>query len=270
MASKKAKFYTLITGGSAGIGYELAKLFAKDGRNLVIVARSKKDLEQVAQSISSTYKVDVIPLAKDLFNRKSAFEIYDFVKSQGIEIDILVNDAGQGQYGEFINTELEREIEIIELNIISLITLTKLFLIDMVGRKSGKILNLASIASKVPGPFQAVYHGTKAFVHSFTEAIRAEVKEAGIVITSLLPGATATDFFKKADMLESKIVQDPDKLSDPADVAMDGYNALMNGDDMVISGIKNKMQIAMSNIMPDEAVAQNMYKQQEPVSNDSK
>ena len=270
MVKKQQKPYTLITGGTSGIGYELAKLFAKDGHNLVIVARSQQELDEVVKSLRSTYKIEVIPLAKDLFNRKAAYEVYDFVKSKGIEIDILVNDAGQGQYGEFINTELEREVEIIELNIISVVTLTKLFLIDMVGRKSGKILNVASIASKVPGPFQAVYHGTKAFVHSFTEAIRAEVKESGVVITSLLPGATATDFFRKADMLQSKVVQDPDKLSDPADVAMDGYNALMNGDDMVISGFKNKVQVAMSNVTPDEMVAKNMYKQQEPVNENSK
>jgi short-subunit dehydrogenase len=270
MTKNQKKPFALITGGTSGIGYELAKLLAKDGHNLVIVARSQEELDRVSKELSSAYKVQVIILAKDLFKRKAAFEVYDFVKIQGIEIDILVNDAGQGQYGEFINTELEREVDIIELNIISLVTLTKLFLIDMVGRKSGKILNLASIASKVPGPFQAVYHGTKAFVHSFTEAIRAEVKESGVVITSLLPGATATDFFRKADMLQSKVVQDPSKLSDPADVAMDGYNALMNGDDMVVSGFKNKMQVAMSNVTPDEIVAKNMYKQQEPVDQNSK
>lgn len=270
MSKKQQKPYALITGGTSGIGYELAKLLVKDGHNLVIVARSREELEEVETSFKSTYKVEVIPLAKDLFNRKAAFEVYDFVKSKGIQIDILINDAGQGQYGEFINTDLKREVDIIELNIISLVTLTKLFLIDMVGRKSGRILNLASVASKVPGPFQAVYHGTKAFVHSFTEAIRAEIKESGVGIASLLPGATATDFFRKADMLDSKAVQDPDKLSDPADVAMDGYNALMNGDDMVISGFKNKMQIAISNVTPDEMVAKNMYKQQEPVSENEK
>jgi short-subunit dehydrogenase len=261
---KKEKSYTLITGGTSGIGYELARLLAKDGHNLMIVARSQEELDRIAHELASAYSVTVVTLSKDLFKRKAAFEVYDFVKSQGIQIDILVNDAGQGQYGEFINTDLERELDIIELNIVSLVTLTKLFLIDMVGRKSGKILNLASIASKVPGPFQSVYHGTKAFVHSFTEAIRAEVKDSGVTVTSLLPGATATDFFRKADMMQSKIVQDMNKLSDPADVAMDGYNALMNGDDMVVSGLKNKMQVAMSNIMPDEIVAENMYKQQEP------
>ncbi|PLK42484.1 SDR family oxidoreductase [Emticicia sp. TH156] len=269
MSKKHQQPYALITGGTSGIGYELARLLAKDGHNLIIVARSHKKLDEAVRSLSSAYQIQVIPLAKDLFKRKAAFEVYDFVKSQGIEIDILINDAGQGQYGEFINTDLEREIDIIELNIISLVTLTKLFLIDMVGRKNGKILNLASIASKVPGPFQSVYHGTKAFVHSFTEAIRAEVKESGVVITSLLPGATATDFFRKANMLESKVIQDPGKLSDPADVALDGYKALLDGDDMVISGLKNKIQVAMSNLMPDEIVAEKMYNQQKPVEKDS-
>lgn len=264
MSKKKQQPYVLITGGTSGIGYELARLLAKDGYNLLIVARGQQELDRAAHEIKSAYQVEVLTLAKDLFKRKAAFEVYDFVKQQGIRVDILVNDAGQGQYGEFINTDLAREIDIIELNIISLVTLTKLFLIEMVGRKNGRILNLASIASKVPGPFQSVYHGTKAFVHSFTEAIRAEVKESGVTVTSLLPGATATDFFRKADMLQSKIVQDVNKLADPADVAMDGYNALMNGDDMVVSGLKNKMQVAMSNLMPDEIATQNMYKQQEP------
>jgi len=259
----KTQQYVLITGGTSGIGYELARLLAKDGYNLVIVARGQEELDRTAHELTLAYKIKVITLSKDLFDRKAAFEVYDFVKSKGIRIDILVNDAGQGQYGEFIHTDLERELSIIQLNIASLVVLTKLFLIEMVERKSGKILNLASIASKVPGPLQAVYHGTKAFVHSFTEAIRSEVKESGVVVTSLLPGATATDFFRKADMLRSKTVQDG-KLGDPADVAMDGYNALMNGDDMVVSGFKNKVQIAMSNVMPDEMVADNMHKQQAP------
>ena len=121
----------------------------------------------------------------------------------------------------------------------------------MTARGDGKILNVSSIASKIPGPYQSVYHGTKAFVHSFTEAIRSEVKDSGVTITALLPGATDTDFFNKADMLEAKIVQEG-KLDDPAKVAKDGYDALMRGDDKVISGFKNKMQVAMSNVMPDD------------------
>jgi hypothetical protein len=130
-------------------------------------------------------------------------------------------------------------------------------------------LNLASIAGKMPGPLQSVYHGTKAFIHSWTEAIRSELKDSGITVTSLLPGATDTDFFNKAEMQESKIVQE-EKLADPADVAKDGYEALMSGDDMVISGMKNKMQVGMSDLMPDSMVADKMKKQQEPVNKDKK
>jgi short-subunit dehydrogenase len=132
----------------------------------------------------------------------------------------------------------------------------------MVNNNAGKILNIASIASKVPGPYQSVYHGTKAFVHSFTEAIRAELEGYDITITSLLPGATNTNFFDKAGMEESKILEQ--ELSDPAKVAADGFNALMKGDDMVISGLKNKVQVAMSNVTPDSTVAKQMLKQQEP------
>ena len=124
---------------------------------------------------------------------------------------------------------------------------------------------MASIAGKVPGPLQAVYHGTKAFVHSFTEAIRDEVKDKGVVITSLLPGATDTDFFNKADMQDAKIVKEG-KLGNPEKVARDGFNALMREDDMVVSGMKNKMQVAMGNIMPDETAAKQMHKQQAPVN----
>ncbi|MEO6547701.1 MAG: SDR family oxidoreductase [Ferruginibacter sp.] len=259
--------YALVTGGTSGIGYELAKLLAKDGYNLIIVARTQEELDRTANELNSTYNVEVISLSKDLFERKAAFEVYDFVKAKGLQIDVLVNDAGQGEYGEFVETNLEREMDIIQLNIISVVALTKLFLRDMVDRKEGKILNVASIAGKIPGPLQSVYHGTKAFVHSFTEAIRSEVKDKGVVVTSLLPGATATDFFNKAGMQEAKNVQNG-KLSDPSDVALDGYKALMSDDDMVVSGFKNKAQVAMGNIMPDEKVADMVHKQQAPITED--
>jgi uncharacterized protein len=124
-------------------------------------------------------------------------------------------------------------------------------------------MNLSSVASKIPGPWQSVYHGTKAFVQSFTEAIRSEVKDSNVTITALLPGATDTDFFNKAEMEESKIVQDG-KLDDPADVAKDGYEAMMSGEDKVISGWKNKMQVAMANVTSDSLAADKMKKQQAP------
>ena len=255
--------YALVTGATSGIGYELAKLLAKDGYNLVIVARGQEALDHTAKELTEAYHVEVLTIARDLFEKDAAFELYDLVRGKGLQIDILVNNAGQGQYGEFINTDIYREIDIIQLNITSLVVLTKLFLIDMVDRGKGRILNVASVAGKIPGPLQSVYHGTKAFVHSFTEAIRNEVKDTGVTITSLLPGATQTDFFNKADMLEAKNIQEG-KLADAADVAKDGYEALMKGDDMVVSGFKNKMQVAMSNIMPDEMVAAKVHHQQAP------
>ena len=256
--------YALITGATSGIGYELAKLFARDNYNLVIVSRDQQELDNKAAEFTQL-GVEVITIAKDLFKREDAFSLYDDVKSKGIQIDVLVNDAGQGVYGEFKDTDIQRELDIIDLNISALVILTKCFLQDMTARNSGKILNLASIASKTPGPWQSVYHGTKAFVLSFTEAIREELKESDITITALLPGATATDFFSKADMLDSKAVQDPDALSDPADVAKDGYDALMAGKDKVVSGLKNKIQTSMGNVMPDSMLAHQMYEQQKPV-----
>lgn len=253
----------LITGATSGIGYELAKLFVNDGYNLVLVGREQTTLDAKAAEFRAR-GAEVVTLVRDLFDREAAFSVYDEVKAKGLIVDVLVNDAGQGVYGEFKDTDIQRELSIIDLNISSLVILTKSFLTDMLARGEGKILNVASIASKVPGPWQSVYHATKAFVLSFTEAIRAENKDSGITITALMPGATDTDFFTKADMTESKVVQDKDALSDPADVAKDGYEALMTGTDKVISGFKNKVQINMGNLTPDSLLADQMYKKQEP------
>lgn len=261
----KTKNYVLITGGSEGIGYELARVFAQNGHNLLLVARHEEELEQARESLAK-FGVDVLTSKKDLFNVADAFALHDEIDQKGIVIDVLVNNAGQGLYGEFETTDVHRELQIIQLNIASLVVLTKLFLQDMLLRGEGKILNLSSVASKIPGPWQSVYHGTKAFVQSFTEAIRSEVKHKGIVITALLPGATDTDFFNKAGMTNSKTVQEGE-LADPAIVAGDGYRALMNNEDMVISGFTNKMNVIMGNIMPDEAVAEKTYKKQAPVTN---
>jgi short-subunit dehydrogenase len=263
------KRYALVTGGTSGIGYELAKLLAKDGYNLIIVSRNQKDLDRVSKELSQQFDVEILTKSKDLFNVDNAFELYNELKDENLQIEILINDAGQGQYGEFIETNIQRELDIINLNISSLVVLTKLFLKDMVNLGQGKIMNLSSIASKTPGPWQSVYHGTKAFVQSFTEAIRSETKESGVTITALLPGATDTDFFNKAGMLASKIVADGE-LDDAAKVAQDGYEALMKGDDMVVSGAKNKLQVAMGNVTPDSALADKMKKKQAPVGADEK
>jgi uncharacterized protein len=257
----------LITGATSGIGYELAKIFAQNGYDLVIVSRDEGSLKNTASQLQQQFGIKVVPIQQDLFEPEGPFKLYEKISAGKIKIDILVNDAGQGLYGEFTTTDIHRELQIIQLNIASLVVLTKLFLVEMVARQNGKILNLSSIASKTPGPLQSVYHGTKAFVQSFTEAIREEVKHKGVTLTALLPGATATDFFNKAGMLDAKNVKEGE-LADPVKVAQDGYDALMNGDDKVISGFANKVQVAMSNILPETAVAANVHKKQAPVSSE--
>ncbi|RFZ84447.1 SDR family oxidoreductase [Mucilaginibacter terrenus] len=261
---ENTKGYALITGASSGIGYELAKLFAKDQYNLIIVGRNQAELESKAAEFRQN-GVDVISIEKDLFNREEVFQLCEEVSSRNLLVDVLVNDAGQGVYGLFKDNDIKRELKIIDLNIGALTILTKHFLKEMVSRNQGKILNLASIASTTPGPWQAVYHGTKAYVLSITEAIREEIKDTEVTITALLPGPVDTDFFNKADMQSSRIVQDKSSLSDPADVAKDGYDALMSGTDKIVSGFKNKVTVAMSNITPDTTVAHMMNEMQKPV-----
>ena len=255
--------YALITGATSGIGYELAKLFAKDQYNLVIVARRAEELEAKAAEFKQQFGVEVVTIAQDLSQREGPFAVYETVKAIGIQVDVLVNDAGQGQYGEFIETDINRELEIIDLNISAYVILTKCFLKEMVARKEGKILMVSSIGGELPGPLQAVYHATKAFVSSFSEAIQNETKDTNVTITKLLPGVTDTDFFNKADMLEAKMIKEGSK-ADPAEVAKDGYEALMAGELEVISGLKNKAMVAGSKVMPDSMVAERMHQMAKP------
>ncbi len=257
--------YALITGATVGIGYELAKLFAQDGYNIIAVARTEADLNRVANEFRKKYGVQVEVMAKDLFGETAAKELYNDVKSRGLEVEVLVNDAGQGVYGLFVDTDIDKQLEMIHLNINSLTVLTYSFLKDMVARNSGKILQLGSVVSEVPAPYQAVYGGTKAYVLAFTEALRSELKDTDVIITALQPGATDTDFFNKAGAQDSKMVEDKSKLADPAKVAKDGFDALMSGDNKVVSGFKNKAQITMANVTPDTMLADKMKKQSEPV-----
>jgi hypothetical protein len=254
--------YALVTGATSGIGYELAKLFAEDGHNLIIVARTEEDLQQKASEFRQQYGIDVVTISKDLFQPGAPFELYEEVKRRNLLVDVLVNDAGQGQYGLFVEADITRLLEIIQLNVTALTVLTHLFLKDMVARNEGKILQLASIASELPGPWQAVYHASKAYVLHLTEGLIRELKDSAVTMTALQPGATDTDFFNKADMQESKILDT--KLSDPAKVAKDGYQALMKGDDKIVSGLKNKIMVGSSNVMPDTVVAAQMDKLQQP------
>lgn len=255
----------LITGGTSGIGRELANCFAQDNYNLVLVARSQQELDQAAREIKQQHGVEVTTIAKDLFKREAPFEVVEQIKASGTQIDVLVNDAGQGQYGTFDTTDINRELDIIQLNIGAYVVFTKLYLQEMLSRGEGRILLVGSIAGELPGPLQAVYHGTKAFVNSFVESIQNENKDKGVTITNLLPGLTDTDFFNKADMTRAKNVAEKSGMSSPADVAKDGYKALMAGENRVISGLMNKVQVTASNVLPDELVAANVHSQSKPV-----
>jgi len=257
------KTYALITGGSTGFGWEFAKLCAGDGYNLVLVARNSSELERAAAELRDRHNIDVVTLSKDLFLEDSAHGIYEEVRSRGLDVEILINNAGQGDYGPFAESNLQRDLDLIQLNITSLVVLTRLFLDDMRARGRGRILQVSSILGQIPTPLMAVYGATKAFVLQFSQALAAELKDSGISITVLQPGASDTDFFHKAGAEATKEYQEA-ALSDPADVARDGYEALMGGDQRIISGAKNKVMAALTNITPDKLNAANMQKQLQP------
>jgi short-subunit dehydrogenase len=199
----------LITGATSGIGYELAKLFAKDSFNLILVARKEEDLRKTASELTQGNKMEITTIAKDLFDVNASQEIYNEVKAKGLHVSVLVNDAGQGEYGFFTEIDTKRDIDIINLNVIAPVLLTKLFLKDMIEAKDGKILNLASIVSKNPTPLLSVYSATKAFIYSFSMSLRNELKDSGVSVTALLPGSTDTDFFKKAGLTQRKSMTIP-------------------------------------------------------------
>ncbi len=245
--------YALITGATSGIGYEIAKLFAEDGYNLIIVGRFTETLEETATKFTH-YGVRVIPIVADLAFPEQAIRVHETVKAQNILVNALVNDAGQANHGFFAATDLEKDLYDIQLNISSLVVLTKLFLRDMLGRNMGRILLLGSIGSIYPAPLQAVYGGTKAFILSFGEALANELKDTDVTITTLLPGPTDTDFFNKAGAQASRMAQDVPQ-SDPAEVAKDGYKAMMKGETKIMSGVKNKIMAGLSNVLPDSTQA---------------
>ncbi|GAB2570433.1 SDR family NAD(P)-dependent oxidoreductase [Spirosoma areae] len=256
----------LITGASSGIGRELTRLFAKDGYNLVLVGRDEDTLEQQAGNFQNQYGTQTTILSKDLSDPKAPDEIYAETNEKGLQIDVLVNDAGFGEYGQFATeTDLQRELDIVQTNATALMHLTKLYLKDMVARNDGKILMLGSEVSVAPSPMMAVYGATKAFIKSFGESIRSELKGNGsnVTITVLMPGATNTNFFKTAGAAHVKGA-DPNKTANPADVAKVGYDALMAGDDHVVAGWMNKARVAMAHILPDPLVAANARRDMMP------
>ncbi|WP_298737756.1 SDR family oxidoreductase [uncultured Chitinophaga sp.] len=255
--------YAVITGATSGIGYELAKLFAADSYNLILVARSEERLQQVTDRLKQQYSVEITPIPRDLFIPGAAKEVYEQVKALNITVDVLVNDAGQGEWGPFVETTLERDIDIIQLNIISLLTLTKLFLQDMIVRNEGKILQVGSEAGTTPMPLLSVYAATKAFVISFSAALTEELRDKNITVTVLLPGATDTDFFHKAHQDQAVVYRDKE-LASPEDVAKDGYEALMKGESKVISGARTKMHVMMNDLLGARKSAVFGRKQNEP------
>lgn len=243
----------LITGASSGIGYELVKLFANDGNNLVLVARNEARLNEIANEIrNQNSNLNVHVIAKDLAVDGAAAEVYNETRNLGIEVNYLINDAGIGQRGLFWDTDFEKDKEVIHLNIISLVHLTKLYLKDMQARNEGKILQVASIAAYQPTPLLAVYAATKAFVLSFGDALINELKDTNITLTSLIPGPTDTDFFNKADAENTVAAQ---KTQDAAEVAKEGYDAFLKGDHHAVSSAMVGAQAAMSTALPNEAVS---------------
>jgi uncharacterized protein len=228
----------LITGASNGIGLELAKLHASKGGNLVLVARNKSKLDELKTELESQYKVSVYTIGKDLSANNSAQEVYDETTKQNIQIDYLINNAGFGNFGMFIETDWNKELQMINLNITTLTHFTKLYLQDMVKRSSGKIMNVASTAAFQSGPTMAVYYATKAYVLSFSEAVDNEVSDKGVTITTLCPGATESGFQAAAAMEESNLVKGK-KLPTSKEVAEYGYKAMMKGKTVAIHGLMN-------------------------------
>jgi short-subunit dehydrogenase len=224
----------LITGASAGIGYELAKLFARDGYNLVLVARSADKLAQLSAELEKAYKIRATVVAADLSRPGEPDQVFTTTQKTGIEVDVLVNNAGFGQFGFYVETDLQEELGQIQLNISSLTHLTKLYVRPMVERRRGRILNVASTAAFQPGPLMAVYYATKAYVLSFSEALSNELQGTGVTVTCLCPGPTTTEFFKRASM---DLIKAP--AMDAKTVAEIGYRAMLKGKPTVIAGRMN-------------------------------
>ena len=238
----------LITGASSGIGLELAREFARNGHPLIITATNEAELNEVAAELTREHGVAVHVIALDLKTPAATEEIFNRASNIG-PVDILVNNAGFGQKGDFWSIPLERDLGMLRVNVEAVLRLTKLFLPGMMERRKGRILNTASIAGFEPGPGLATYHATKAFVLSLSESLATELQDTGVTLTALCPGATDTDFFEKADMVNSKIFQKGNVMA-PQDVAKAAYKALMNGDRVVITGGVNKAIVYSRHLMP--------------------
>jgi short-subunit dehydrogenase len=245
----------LITGASGGIGLELAKEFAAAGHDVVLVARGKDRLVPLASELEAAHGVAAWVVAADLAEPTAPMAIYEQVQRLGITVDTLVNNAGFGTNGPFAETDLDAELQMLQVNATALTHLTKLFLRDMLARRRGRIMNVASTAAFQPGPYMAVYYATKAYVLSFSEALAAELQGSGVTVSVLCPGPTSTGFQARARMDETRLMRIP-WMMDAATVARLGYRGLMAGKTIVIPGIANRLLAFSVRLAPRAFVRQ--------------
>jgi uncharacterized protein len=256
----------IVTGASSGIGYELAKQFAHRGFDLVIAAENVK-IADAAEELAAL-GVQVTAIQADLSTEDGVNQLYGTITATGKPVDAAAINAGIGVGGAFAETALEDDLRLVDLNVRSAVHLAKLVVRDMVARRTGKILFTSSIAATQPGPFQATYNASKAFLLSFSEALRNELKDTGVTVTALMPGPTDTEFFERADLLDTKLGQA--KKDDPAEVAEQGVEALLSGKDHVVAGsVKNKLSAASAKVTPEAAKAALHRKMSEPGSAES-
>jgi uncharacterized protein len=252
----------LITGASSGIGYDLCPLFAADKYDLVIVARNKSKLEEIAIQLTKQYQINVIPIVMDLSATDSADMLYAEIEKQSLEIKVLANNAGFGLLGEFATADYQRINEMMSLNMITLTKLTRLLVPEMLGRGSGKILNVASTAGFQPGPLMAVYYASKAYVLSFSEALANEIKGSGVTVTTLCPGPTETLFQEVAGANKTLLFSKANMMSSP-EVALAGYRGMLKGKRLVIPGFRNKLLVVLVKFLPRSWVLMFVRKIQE-------
>jgi len=245
----------LITGASAGIGRDLAGLFAADGWRLILVARRADVLRELEASLRRAHGTETFILPMDLADRESPERIHKAVAKEGLAVDALVNNAGFGSFGPFVESAPAPQIEMIQVNVSALVHLTRLFLPGMVERRSGRILNVASLAAFQPGPLMAVYYATKAFVLSFSEGLTEELRGTGVTVTALCPGPTRTEFGKRADTEGTRLMSGSVlKVATSGPVALAGYRAMLAGTPIVIPGLLNRLMAQSVRVSPRWAV----------------
>jgi short-subunit dehydrogenase len=244
----------LITGASSGIGLELASVAARDRHDLVLVSRNRERLESIGRGLAEEYGVRVSVIAKDLAHPEAAAELAAELASRGIPVDVLVNNAGFGVYGFFSETHIEDEIAMIEVNVAALTRLTKAFLLGMLERRRGGILNVASTAAFQPGPIMAVYYATKAYVLSFTEALASETAGSGVRVTALCPGPTRTGFQNRAGFRPIPLLRGPLMGKNAGAVARAGWEGLKKGKRVVVPGFANQLLVQAERVTPRRVV----------------